>query len=140
MTVSGTPAHTRIDKTVNFNWWWERWLKYLPWMKPAPGVRPTHFSVRWTGEVMAPTTGTYNFYTESDDGVRVWVNGQEIINNWTDHAAKLNSGSINLVAGQKYSIKMEYYQDKGLAVAKLGWIKPNATSQSIIPKVDLYSQ
>ena len=73
-------------------------------------------------------TGTYTFYTQSDDGVRLWVNGQQIINNWTDHAPTENSGTIALTAGQRYDIRMEFYENGGGAVARLLW------SSASVPK------
>ena len=60
---------------------------------------------------------TYTFHTVSDDGVRLWVNGQTIIDNWTDHAPTENIGFIPLQAGQLYDIKMEMYESGGGAVA-----------------------
>ena len=49
-------------------------------------MQADNFSVRWSGQVLAPVTGTYTFTTTSDDGVRLYVNGQLLIDNWTDHA------------------------------------------------------
>lgn len=119
-----TLVHTRIDGTVNFDW---------ASGSPVPGVVQTNnFSVRWTGLVQAPVTGDYTFSTVSDDGVRLWVNGVLRINNWTDHASKTNtSAPIALVAGQKYSIVMEYYERTGGAVARLRWAYPGQGTQAI---------
>jgi hypothetical protein len=72
--------------------------------------------------------------------MRLWVNGQLLVDNWTDHAATKNSGTIALQAGQKYHVVLEYYQDKGAAVAKLSWTKPNDSKSSVVPQSDLYSQ
>ena len=80
---------------MNFNW---------GSAAPASGVTADNFSVRWTGRVQAPVTGTYRFSTVSDDGIRLWVNGQQVINNWTDHASTTNtSAAISLTAGVKYT-------------------------------------
>jgi len=119
----------RVDPTVNFNWGSGA---------PAPGIGPDTFSVRWTGQVQAQVTQTYTFYTTSDDGVRLWVNGAPIINNWTDHAPTENSGTIALTAGQRYDIRMEFYENGGGAVAKLSWSGPS-TPKAIIPQSQLYS-
>ncbi len=94
------PALTRTDATVNFDWGTGA---------PAPGVGADGFSVRWSGLIEPAYTETYTFYTDSDDGVRLWVNGQLLIDNWTDHGATEDSATLALVAGQKYTIKMEYY-------------------------------
>ena len=81
-------------------------------------------------------TETYTFYTTSDDGVRLWVNGTRIINNWTDHSAKEDKGTIALIANQPVSIVMEYYDNTGAAVAQLRWSSPRQAKQ-IIPQIRL---
>ncbi|MCM8812570.1 MAG: PA14 domain-containing protein, partial [Candidatus Omnitrophica bacterium] len=73
----------------------------------------------------------------SDDGVRLWVNGKQLINNWTNHAAMENSGSITLTAGQKYDLVMEYYDYTGTATAGLLWSCPRTTKQPV-PQSQLY--
>ena len=120
---------SRGDPTVNFDWGAGA---------PAPGIGPNTFSVRWTGQVQAQVSQTYTFYTTSDDGVRLWVNGALIINNWTDHAPTENSGTIALTAGQRYDIRMEFYENGGGAVAKLSW-SGASTPKAIIPQGQLYS-
>ncbi|HJP96312.1 MAG TPA: PA14 domain-containing protein [Candidatus Saccharimonadales bacterium] len=121
---------TRTDKTINFNWGTG---------SPASAIGNNTFSARWTGKIMVPATGKYTFYTRSDDGVRLWVNGQLLINNWTLHSVTENKAQVTLTAGQKYDIKMEYYENTGKAVAKLFW--SSATfSKRIIPTTYLYTQ
>ncbi len=85
----------------------------------------------------APSSGSYSFHTLSDDGVRLWVNKQLIINNWTDHPSTENSGSITLTAGKKYDITLEFYENGGAAVIKLFWTPPGSAKQ-IIPQMRLY--
>ena len=73
-----------------------------------------NFSARWTGRVEAPVTGSYRFSTVSDDGIRLWINGQQVINNWTDHAITTNtSAAITLTAGVRYTITLEFYEKGG---------------------------
>ena len=74
--------------------------------------------------MQAQFSQTYTFYTTSDDGVRLWVNGQPLIDNWTDHAATENSGTIALTAGQRYDVEMEFYENGGVATAKLLMERP----------------
>jgi hypothetical protein len=121
-------ALTRVDPTVNFNWTGS----------PGAPIPAGQFSARWTGRVQAQYSQLYTFYTDSDDGVRLWVNGNELINNWTGHASMENRGTISLVAGQTYSIKMEYYQGSGGAVSKLLW-SSYSTAKQVIPTSQLYS-
>ena len=120
---------TRVDPTVNFNW---------VTGGPGGGVTVNNFSVRWTGTVQAPVSGSFRFSTVSDDGIRLWVNGQQVINNWTDHAATTNtSAAITLTGGVKYTITLEYYERGGDATARLQWSYPGQSTQ-IIPQSRLF--
>jgi hypothetical protein len=121
------PTVSRVDPTVNFDW---------DSGSPAPGIDVNTFSVRWTGRVTAKVTGTHTFYTLSDDGVRLWVNGVQLINNWTDHAATENTGTINLTAGQTYDIRMEFYDNAHSAVAKLFW-SASGLAKEVVPQSHL---
>ena len=118
---------TRTDPQINFNW---------GDAAPDPAVAADGFSVRWTGEVEAAFTETYTFYTNSDDGVRLWVDGQPLVDNWTDHTVVENSGNIDLVAGNIYSLQMEYYDNTGPAVAELLWSSRH-TPRQIVPQAAL---
>jgi PKD repeat protein/glucose/arabinose dehydrogenase len=122
------PALVRFDPTVNFNWGGG---------SPDPAIYRDTFSVRWTGQVEARYSETYTFYTNSDDGVRLWVNGMPIIDNWTDHAPTENSGTIALLAGQRYEIRMEFYENGGGAVAQLSWSSMSQTRE-IVPQSQLF--
>jgi len=114
---------TRVDATVNFDW---------ATGTPASGVTADNFSARWTGRVEAPVTGNYRFTTVSSDGIRLWVNGQLVVNNWTDHSTTTNtSAAISLTAGVRYTITLEYYERAGSAVARLQWSYPNQATQAI---------
>ncbi|MFH1883511.1 MAG: PA14 domain-containing protein, partial [Planctomycetota bacterium] len=117
---------TRTDPQINFNWAGA----------PDETLGEDNFSVRWTGEVEAAFTETYTFYTNSNDGVRLWVDGQQLVDNWTDHGNTENSGNIDLVAGQTYSVVMEYYDNDGVAVAELLWSSPR-TPKQLIPQAAL---
>ncbi len=114
---------TRIDPQVDFGWGGS---------PPNEKVGGSNISIRWTGDVSAQFTDTYTFYTITDDGIRVWVNGKLIIENWTHHGDTEDTGTIDLVAGQSYSIVLEYFQAGGGSVARLGWESPHTTKQ-IIP-------
>ncbi|MGF2015916.1 Calx-beta domain-containing protein, partial [Nostoc sp. DedVER01b] len=120
---------TRTDATVNFDW---------DNGSPDPTIGGDTFSARWTGQVEAKYSETYKFYTTADDGVRLWVNGQQIINKFVDQSRTEYSGSIALVAGQKYDIKLEYYENGYTAVSKLSWSSDSQTKE-IIPQSQLYS-
>jgi len=118
---------TRMDPQINFSWGEG---------SPDPLIDVDLFSARWTGEVEAAYTETYTFYTMSDDGVRLWVNGQQLIDDWNDHGDIENRGEIDLVAGNAYSIVLEYYENVGGATAQLRWSSPS-TPKALIPQAAL---
>jgi hypothetical protein len=95
------------------------------------------FSARWTGQVDAPVSGTYTFYTASDDGVRLWVNGVPLVDNWTLHSLTENSGTIVLTAGQRYAIRMEFFERAGAATARLLWSSASIP-KAVVPSTRLY--
>ncbi|MHC4370456.1 MAG: LamG-like jellyroll fold domain-containing protein, partial [Planctomycetota bacterium] len=128
MIPGGTPALTRTDPQIDFNWGDPG--------GPDPAVGDDQFSARWTGEVEAAFSETYTFYTNSDDGVRLWIGGQQLVSNWTNHGPTENKGTIDLVAGNTYSLQMEYYEDGGGAVAELRWSSAN-TPKQVIPQAAL---
>jgi hypothetical protein len=121
---------SRVDTTVNFDWGSG---------SPSPSIGSDTFSARWLGTVQAVSTGTYAFRTYTDDGVRLWVNGQKLIDNWTDHAATYDVASISLTAGQKYNVKMEFYEKGGNAVSRLQWRRPGTNSFVTVPSTQLFT-
>jgi hypothetical protein len=118
----------RNDATIEFDWGTG---------SPVGGIGPDTFSVRWTGWIRAATSETYTFTTESDDGVRLWVNGQLLVDNWTDHAPVRNSGTIALQAGRYYELKLEYYENGVGALIRLFWSSASQPEQTI-PSSALY--
>jgi len=119
---------TRVDATVNYDWGSGT---------PDPVLGTDGFSIRWSGQVQPQFSETYTFYTTSDDGVRLWVNNVLLIDHWIDQSPTEWSGSIALTAGQRYDLKMEYYENGGGAVAKLSWSSPG-TAKQIIPQSRLF--
>lgn len=113
--LKGAPVLTRVDREVDFDW---------GMMNPVPGVPVDDFSARWTGKLVPPTTGKYRFGAIADDGVRVYLDGKLIAEDWTEHAPATVTGEVTLEAGKSYDIKMEYYESKIGAVAKLVWQPP----------------
>jgi fibronectin type 3 domain-containing protein len=122
-------ALTRVDATVNFDWGSG---------SPDPSMGADQFSVRWTGQVQPLYSETYTFKTNSDDGVRLWVDGQSVIDNWTDHAPTIDTGTIALSAGVKYDIQLDFYENGGGAVIQLSWSSASQ-AEEIIPQSQLYS-
>lgn len=126
--LTAPSALTREDPTVDFLW---------NSGAPATNMPVDNFSVRWTGSVEPRYSETYTFYTQTDDGVRLWVDGQLVINNWTDHGTTENSGTIALEGGKKYAIRLEYYENGGGATCRLLWSSISQAKQAI-PQSQLY--
>jgi len=124
----GPATLVRTDAVVSFDWGNG---------SPDPMISADHFTARWTGSVMPQFTEPYTFYTTVDDGVRLYVNGQLIINEWIDQAPTEWNGSISLTGQQRYNIEMDYYENGGGAVAKLSWSSPS-TTKATIPQAQLY--
>ncbi len=122
----GTLVLTRTDPRIDFTFS----------DSPDAAVNIDMFSARWTGEVEAGFTETYTFYTRSDDGARLWVDGRQIVDQWVDQGATEASGEIDLEAGKKYSLVMEYYENGGGAVAELRWSSPS-TPKDFVPQAAL---
>jgi glucose/arabinose dehydrogenase len=124
-----SPAFARTDSTVNFD---------FGEGSPGSSLPADFFSIRWAGQVEPRYTETYTFRTTTDDGVRLWVNGQLIIDSWIPQPVTDRTGTITLQAGQKYSIQMDYYEEQVGAVARLSWSSASQPLQ-IIPQAQLYS-
>ena len=106
---------------------------------PGGGLGVDSFSVRWTGQVLAPANGTYNFMTTSDDGVRLWVDNRLLINKWFDRGAPAtpDTATIFLEGGKRYDIRIEYYKNGGAALIDLMWSGPGIAQQTI-PTAQLF--
>ncbi len=123
-----TEITTRIDNTVDFDW---------AASSPVDGVNPNTFSVKWTGQVQPRYTGNYTFYTTCDNAGKLWINNQLIIDKWNGAPGSTYSGTINLTAGEKYDLKLEYFENAGSASCKLEWASP-LQSREVIPQSQLY--
>ena len=119
---------TRTDAAVDFAWGTG---------SPAAGISPYTYSVRWTGRVQPKYSEMYTFYATGNDGVRLWVNGRVLVDDWTDQASNVTQGQIALQAGAEYAITVEYFQDGGSAQAKLEWSSPSQVRQ-VVPTSQLY--
>ena len=130
---------TRTDPQVDFNWNWE---------SPGPGVPREYFSVRWTGKLYAPTSGKYRFSATVDDGVRVWVGGKRVIDEWRKQDDSQFVGEISLNGKQLYDLRIEYYNDWKGSVISVFWESPedrkllsfSATPRQVIPAKYLFSR
>ncbi|MFN0060038.1 MAG: PQQ-dependent sugar dehydrogenase [Planctomycetota bacterium] len=118
----------RIDPVIDFDWGSG---------SPDPSMDDDFFSIRWTGQVLADFTSLYTFYTITDDGVRLWIDDDLLIDEWVDMAPTEHSGTIALAAGQLYDVRMEFYEWGGGAVARLEWQAPGL-AREVIPQSHLF--
>jgi glucose/arabinose dehydrogenase len=118
---------TRTDATVDFSW---------PG-PPAAGIGSDDFSVRWLGKIEPRTSDAITFYTRTSGGVRLWVNGTLLIDQWTIHASTEHAGTISLEAGRRTDVVMEFRDDTGTAEARLRWSGP-AQPKEAVPATQLH--
>ena len=123
------PEVTRTDSTVDFNWGNG---------SPDPAIDNDTFSVRWSGRIEPLYSETYTFQTTSDDGVRLFIDNELVIDKFIDQGPTAHRGIIALEAGEQYDIRMEYYERGGGAVAELAWFSPSQPLQ-VVPQTQLYS-
>jgi hypothetical protein len=115
--LTGRPTLTRQDANVDFDWQHQA---------PDKGMPDDNFSVRWSGQLGPQTeSGDYTFGITSDDGARLWVNGQIVIDHWNDQIATLNTGTVRLEAGKTYPLRLEYFDSGNHAMCRLAWLRPS---------------
>lgn len=116
---------TRTDAQVNFDWGTG---------SPDASIGADTFSVRWSGLLLVPETASYTFSTLNSDGVRLYINGALVIDDYTDQATNWKDGTpVNLTAGQMVDVQLEYYENTGSAVAKLKWTGPSFAGANGLP-------
>lgn len=117
------PSETRRDAQINFNW---------SRSAPVEQFEADSFSARWTGTVTPEYNENYRFYTRSDDGMRVWLDGNLIINRWQDQTVtEVTSRARRLEAGRAYPLVVEYYDASGPAQAHLLWSSPSILQETV---------
>jgi len=99
-------------------------------------IEDDNFSISWSGVVKADYTTEYTFYTSSDDGVRLWVGGKKVIDNWNDHAPRWDSGKVMLEKGY-HKIRLDFYEHGGGATIKLFW-SSDSMSREVISSANLF--
>ncbi|HDQ44973.1 MAG TPA: glycoside hydrolase family 3 protein [bacterium] len=109
--LEGEPLHVRVDREIDSNWW----------RSAVPGLGHANFSVRWQGELIAPKGGNYRFSLMGDDGYRLIVNGDTLIDNWSDHDIEIRTATVSLKAKEALPVTVEYYQNQGAAWIRFEW-------------------
>lgn len=121
---------TRVDKTIDLDW---------SRCAPVSGFRVDTCSVRWSGYLVPPTSGTYTLTVRTEEGVQLWIDGVAVINAWRIRAEADRSGSVTLIAGQRHRIEMEWFDSATCGVAQLYWAGPGIARQ-IVPQKYFYSR
>jgi hypothetical protein len=127
--LSGSPALVRDDAHLNFVW---------GMAAPAAGLPADGFSARWT-RALALESGTYRFHVTADDGVRVWLDGTLLIDQWREAPSVTYSADRTLAAGN-HAVRIEYYENAGAAQIRFGWDRLGGLSQwrgEYFPRVSL---
>ncbi len=120
-------AVVRVDPVVNFAWT----------NSPAADVAAEDYSVRWTGQLETKHSETYTFHVESDEGVRLWVNGKPLLNELFAVPRGELTGSLALEVGKRYEVRMETMNRQGGCTARLSWSSPS-TPKALIPSSQLF--
>lgn len=106
----------RYDATLTFDW------GHAP---PTPGVPAEYFSVRWTGWLVPPASGRYVLHATVDDGIRIWLNDQLVMDEWRPQPVRTFTTSVELKAGQPYKLRVDYYQDILDTRMQITWERPD---------------
>lgn len=112
--VSGSPVATQTDKRIGYEW---------TMGCGVPGINKNDFSVRWTGELRPSESATYDFIVSGDDGYQLFINNVKVIDEFKEGGLRERRYSMNIVAGQKYAIRLEYFQAGGGASIDFAWMK-----------------
>ncbi|MFO7632912.1 MAG: PA14 domain-containing protein [Caldilinea sp.] len=112
LSLSGAPVLTRTDADVNFNWGLG---------SPASEVNVDNFSARWTRTLLVTQPGSFRFTLNSDDGSRLFINNQLVINAWYDHGASRTFSATRELPAGSHEVRIEYYERRGAAVMRFGW-------------------
>lgn len=110
--LTGEPVNTRQDAPIDFNW---------TIYGPTPGTGNHFYSTRWTGELIAPENGTFQFGLEGNDGYRLYWNDQLLIDRWEKTGFHRDLHTVKLVQGKAYPIRIEFREPKSNGKIRLIW-------------------
>lgn len=120
VTFAGTPLVTRTETQINYNWGAD---------SPVPGrIPPERFAARWTSTLALPA-GRYRFTVTVDDGARLWVNEQLLINEWAVHSRQAFQADVT-VTGNALPVRLDYFENTGQAAIQLAWTRLDQPPQT----------
>ena len=122
--ATGTPTLTRTDAGIDFDWGYNA---------PAAALTGDKFMARWTGKINFPAAGSYKVSTMADDGIRVKVDGQTVLDEWRDQGPASRNATFTVGTAGEHDIVVEYYENDGGATAKVGFA--TATGSTTPPPV-----
>ncbi|MGA1531048.1 MAG: PA14 domain-containing protein [Kiritimatiellia bacterium] len=124
---------SRIDPTLNYDW-----NRDSPW--PEEGIKPDLFSIIWTGRIVPPRSGIYTLYLSSDDGARLWIDGDVVLDQYHEHPVATYEVKKRLLANKSYQIKYAFSEVRGQAVSKLEWSCEEAgITRQLIPTAHMWA-
>lgn len=127
MELSGTPK-VRTEEWVNFE---------PANQAPDPFIPPFPLSIRWTGKLKPTVSGNYMLYYTADDGSRLFINGEKLIDAWQERSIATDSVTYYFEAGKEYDLRAEYFNNRDNSVAKLYWKIPTIGTQQ---RLDMYGE
>ena len=127
MELSGTPK-VRTEEWVNFE---------PANQAPDPFIPPFPLSIRWTGKLKPTVSGNYTLYYTADDGSRLFINGEKLIDAWQERSIATDSVTYYFEAGKEYDLRAEYFNNRDNSVAKLYWKIPTIGTQQ---RLDMYGE
>jgi beta-glucosidase len=110
-SLQGEPALVRTDERIDFHWGAGSY---------APNGPDDRFSARWTGYFIPRTDDDYKLYVSADDGVRLFIDDKQVIDDWQRHSETLDTYSTHLERGKPYKIRLEYFEAVGTATVRFG--------------------
>ncbi len=123
---------SRVDGQIDFNWGTNA---------PHPSLAAGQFDIGWTGQLRPDYSGDYTFLINSDEGVRLWIDNELIVDDWLAHTARTASGGRWLEAGRLYDVRLEYYNQSGPANISLMWANDSQTGgvPTVVPISNIYA-
>jgi len=119
--LSGKPLYIKKDDKIEFDW-----------KEGSPeGLPRDNFSVRWTGKLKSPVSGTYGIGISVDDGARLYIDNKLVVDMWQNGSRRLTEAKYTFQKGRMYSFRMEYFDSGHRAFAQLGW---NIDPLALIPE------
>lgn len=128
------------DSVINFS---TQSPAYPNYFSNPDGSDHENFSVQWRGEIKAPESGTYTFNVTADDGIRLWVGhardfNTPIIDSWVNTSPFTRSATLDLVAGENYSVTLNYFNGSGPGMIQFSWVRPSGINE-LVPTSQMYA-